>query len=200
MGVGDVEAGSWRLAEREAVDWRKIEDGQGKVGGLVVAPCPWRPHPPRIPRPVPVGTRWHAARAGPDTFDKRRRNGKQRAARDLERTSLLVVTRHPTDTFVSTIYAATQITRVSHTSIIIPSGSFHDLGGVVGAFTPGILGRRERENRGQKKFEEEILLPTLSAVFFATTSVLRRDIISETTTTTTITTIDGDRVMSEFSD
>lgn len=127
MGVGDVEAGSWRLAEREAVDWRKIEDGQGKVGGLVVAPCPWRPHPPRIPRPVPVGTRWHAARAGPDTFDKRRRNGKQRAARDLERTSLLVVTRHPTDTFVSTIYAATQITRVSHTSIIIPSGSFHDL-------------------------------------------------------------------------
>ena len=38
--------------------------------------CPWWP--------VPVGTRWHAARAGPDTFDKRRRNGKQRAAGDLE--------------------------------------------------------------------------------------------------------------------
>lgn len=60
----------------------------------------------RISRPVPVGTRRHAARAGPDTFDKRRRNGKQRGARDLEG-PLLSVTRRPTDTFVPTIYRTT---------------------------------------------------------------------------------------------
>lgn len=173
------------------MDWRKIEDGQGEVGGLVVAPCPWRPHPPRIPRPVPVGTRWHAARAGPDTFDKRRRNGKQRAARDLERTSLLVVTRHPTDTFVSTIYATTtrcysDYARISHTSIIIPSGSFHDLGGVVDrrqgswAAEKGKTGAR----RNSKRKFFFLLYPPFSS---QTTSVLlRRDIISSETTTTTI--------------
>lgn len=72
------------MVDEETVDWMKIEDGQGVVGRLVVAPHPWRPHPPRTWWPVPVGTRWHAARAGPDTFDKRRRNGKQRAAGDLE--------------------------------------------------------------------------------------------------------------------
>lgn len=84
MGVGSREGRPSRLVNRVDVDWLKIKDGQGELSGLVGARCPWSPHPPRTSRPIPVGTRWHATRTGPDTFDKRRRNGKQRAAGDLE--------------------------------------------------------------------------------------------------------------------
>lgn len=60
-------------------EWARQGCQAGRCAESVAATpteCPWWP--------VPVGTRWHAARAGPDTFDKRRRNGKQRAAGDLE--------------------------------------------------------------------------------------------------------------------
>ncbi|KAG7190476.1 hypothetical protein KM043_006579 [Ampulex compressa] len=85
MGVVAHETADFPLVGRPAVDWSRAEDGQGEADGPGVAPCDRQPHPPSGSRPNPVGTRWHAARAGPDTFDKRRRNGKQRAAGDLEK-------------------------------------------------------------------------------------------------------------------
>ncbi|KAK1127153.1 hypothetical protein K0M31_003701 [Melipona bicolor] len=85
MGVGIVEGRRWRLVDDETVDWMKMENGQGKVVRLGRCAESAAATPTERPLwPVPVGTRWHAARAGPDTFDKRRRNGKQRAAGDLE--------------------------------------------------------------------------------------------------------------------
>ena len=134
----------------------------------------------RISRPVPVGTRRHAARAGPDTFDKRRRNGKQRAARDLEG-PLLSVTRRPTDTFVPTIYRTTLLRLLDaawipasiplHPKWIVP----RSLGG------GGVdLGPRKGE-RGRILFRRGEISPRNICPPFLRDYAAPRDIISETT-------------------
>lgn len=135
VGVSGAEERPRRLAGRKAADWRRIGDGQSGLDRLVVAPCPRRPRPHRTARPIPVGTSWHAARAGPDTFDKRRRNGKQRAAGDLEgplfwspdtlpALSCRRYTHHATVARCSDYRCST---RASTSITFIPSGSFEDL-------------------------------------------------------------------------
>lgn len=138
VGAGLVENGGWARRSWQA----------GRCAASVLAT------PPLNSRPVPVGTRWHAARAGPDTFDKRRRNGKQRAAGDLEgplfwsRDTLPTLscrryTHHATVARYSDYRCSTRI----HLDRFIPGGSLENLRGVGRAR----WGPRPREATGQAR-------------------------------------------------
>lgn len=155
MGVGVVEGRRWRLVDEETVDWMKMENGQGKVVRLVVAPSPWQPHPPSArggPSPLgPAGTPLEPALTHSTSGAVTGSNARLGTSKDLS-------SGHGTpyqDTFVSTIYAARaivarrpQLLRLpARCSLLhapyrrldrfIPGGSFLDLGGA--APTEGTL-------------------------------------------------------------
>lgn len=170
------------------MDWRKIEDGQGDAGRLVVAPCPWWPHPPREsrgPSPLgPGGTPLEPALTHSTSGAVTGSNARLGTSKDLSSRS-----RDALPTLSCPRYTAPRCSDYSTRrgsqprSRFIPSGSFHDLSEEeewLARVHAGDLGPRKGE-RGRILFRRGEISPRNICPPFLRDYAVPRDIISETT-------------------